>query len=141
MAATTAIALPRTQVAAQKRPVELRRDVTVWGSYTWGYADVGADIYAALGLVIGAAMGAAPLAFALAGLVYIMIGLAYTELASTYPVAGGGQYFTLRGLGDLWGFVVCCLWCGVFVEFCLTVWFWLGSDSLNCSGPYISGFV
>jgi len=105
MAATTAIALPRTQVAAQKRPVELRRDVTVWGSYTWGYADVGADIYAALGLVIGAAMGAAPLAFALAGLVYIMIGLAYTELASTYPVAGGGQYFTLRGLGDFWGFV------------------------------------
>ena len=44
-------------------------------------------------------------AFALAGIVYIMIGLAYTELASTYPVAGGGQYFTLRGLGDFWGFV------------------------------------
>ncbi len=84
---------------------ELRRDVTVWGSYTWGYADVGADIYAALGLVIAAAQGLAPMAFALAGLVYIMIGLAYTELASTYPVAGGGQYFTLRGLGDLWGFI------------------------------------
>ncbi len=84
---------------------ELRRDVTVWGSYTWGYADVGADIYAALGLVIAASQGLAPMAFALAGTVYIMIGLAYTELASTYPVAGGGQYFTLRGLGDFWGFV------------------------------------
>jgi APA family basic amino acid/polyamine antiporter len=35
--------------------LELRRDVTVWGSYMWGYADVGADIYAALGLVMGAA--------------------------------------------------------------------------------------
>lgn len=23
---------------------ELRRDVTIWGSSTWGYADVGADI-------------------------------------------------------------------------------------------------
>ena len=34
-----------------------------------------------------------------------MIGLAYTELAATYPVAGGGQYFALRGLGDFWGFV------------------------------------
>lgn len=85
--------------------VELRRDITVWGSYMWGYADVGADIYVALGLVIGASQGAAPLAFALAGLVYILIGLAYTELASTYPVAGGGHYFTLRGLGDFWGFV------------------------------------
>ncbi len=85
--------------------VELRRDVTVWGSYMWGYADVGADVFVALGLVFGAAQGATPLAFALAGLVYIMIGLAYTELASTYPVAGGGQYFTMRGLGDFWGFV------------------------------------
>ncbi len=71
----------------------------------WGYADVGADIYAALGLVIVAAQGGAVAAFAFAGLVYIMIGLAYTELASAYPVAGGGQYFTLRGLGDFWGFL------------------------------------
>jgi APA family basic amino acid/polyamine antiporter len=71
----------------------------------WGYADVGADIYTALGLVIAAAQGAASLAFACAGLVYIMIGLAYTELASAYPVAGGGQYYALRGLGDFWGYI------------------------------------
>ncbi len=97
---------PRTPVTtAETKNVELRRDVSVWGSYTWGYADVGADIYAALGLVIAAAQGLAPAAFVFAGLVYIMIGLAYTELASTYPVAGGGHYFTLRGLGDFWGFV------------------------------------
>ena len=83
----------------------LRRDVTVWGSFMWGYADVGADIYAALGLVIAATQGGAVAAFALAGIVYIMIGLAYTELAAAYPVAGGGQYFALRGLGDFWGFV------------------------------------
>jgi len=83
----------------------LRRDVTVWGSYMWGYADVGADIYAALGLVIAATQGGAVAAFALAGIVYIMIGLAYTELAAAYPVAGGGQYFSLRGLGDFSGFV------------------------------------
>jgi APA family basic amino acid/polyamine antiporter len=83
----------------------LRRDVSVWGSFMWGFADVGADIYAALGIVIAATMGAAPLAFATAGLVYIMIGLAYTELASAYPLAGGGQYFVSRGLGDVAGFV------------------------------------
>jgi len=83
----------------------LRRDVSVWGSFMWGFADVGADIYAALGIVIAATMGAAPLAFAAAGLVYVMIGLAYTELASTYPMAGGGQYFVSRGLGDFAGFV------------------------------------
>lgn len=85
--------------------LELRRDVTIWGSFMWGYADVGADVYVALGLVMAAAQGATGLAFALAGLVYIMIGLAYTELASAYPVAGGGPYFAVRGLGDFWGFV------------------------------------
>jgi len=84
---------------------ELRRDVTVWGSFMWGYADVGADVYVALGLVVAAAQGVANIAFAAAGMVYILIGLCYTELASAYPVAGGGHFFTLRGLGDFWGFV------------------------------------
>ena len=81
---------------------ELRRDVSVWGSYMWGYADVGADIYTALGIVTLAALGLTPLAFLLAGTVYALVGLCYAELASAYPVAGGGQYFTLRGLGDAW---------------------------------------
>ncbi len=85
--------------------VGLRREVTVWGSFTWGYADVGADVYVALGLVMAAAQGATPLAFLIAGIVYIMVGLAYTEMAAAYPSAGGGQYFVLRGLGDFWGLV------------------------------------
>lgn len=84
---------------------ELRRAVTTWGSYSWGYADVGADIYVALGLVVGAAMGAANIAFAFAGIVYVCIGLAYTELAAAYPVAGGGQFFVTRALGDFVGFI------------------------------------
>jgi len=95
----------KSPATAPIHPVELRREVTIWGSFTWGYADVGADVYVALGLVMAAAQGAAPLAFLAAGLVYIMIGFAYTELASAYPVAGGGQYYTLRGLGDIWGFI------------------------------------
>ncbi len=84
---------------------ELRRSVTPWGSYSWGYADVGADIFVALGLVIGVAGGASNVAFLFAGLVYVCVGLAYTELAAAYPVAGGGQYFVMRGLGDFLGFM------------------------------------
>lgn len=83
----------------------LRRAVGPWGSYTWGYADVGADIYVALGLVIATAEGLANVAFLIAGLIYVTIGLAYTELSSMYPLAGGGPLFVLRGLGDFWGFV------------------------------------
>ena len=83
----------------------LRRSVTPWGSFSWGYSDVGADIFVGLGLVLGAAAGGSSVAFLFAGIVYVCIGLAYTELASTYPVAGGGQYFVMRGLGDIFGFV------------------------------------
>jgi len=92
-------------VATPGATPQLRRDVSIWGSYMWGFADVGADTYVALGLVIAASRGGAALSFGLAGLVYIFIGMAYTELASAYPVAGGGQYFSLRGLGDFWGMV------------------------------------
>ena len=97
--------MPPASAPPAEEKEALRRDVTVWGSFMWGYADVGADIYTALGLVAAAAAGGLPVAFAVAGLIYVMVGLGYTELASTYPVAGGGQYFTLRGLGDIWGFV------------------------------------
>ena len=86
-------------------PPKLLRAVGPWGSYTWGYADVGADIYVALGLVLAAAEGLANVAFLFAGLIYVTVGLAYTELSAMYPLSGGGQLFVLRGLGDFWGFV------------------------------------
>ncbi|MCS6963723.1 MAG: hypothetical protein NZM16_06735, partial [Thermoflexus sp.] len=56
-----------TERTASAQHVGLRREVTVWGSFTWGYADVGADVYVALGLVMAAAQGATPLAFLIAG--------------------------------------------------------------------------
>jgi basic amino acid/polyamine antiporter, APA family len=54
---------------------------------------------------MAAAQGATNIAFLFAGLVYVMVGIAYTELAAAYPMAGGGQFYVLRGLGDLLGFV------------------------------------
>src|SRR3984893_9029076 len=115
----------------------LRRAVSTWGSYSWGYADVGADIYVALGLVVGAAMGAANIAFAFAGIVYVCIGLAYTELAAAYPVAGGGQFFVTRALGDFMGFVAG--W-AVLLDFTIDIslfaWFTIGY--LSVAVPWLS---
>ncbi len=96
---------PQTQHAGGESSHQLRRAVGPWGSFTWGYADVGADVYVALGLVMAAAQGATNVAFLFAGLIYVCVGLAYTELAAAYPFAGGGQFYVLRGLGDLAGFV------------------------------------
>ena len=106
---------------------DLRRSVTTWGSYAWGYADVGADIYVALGVVLGVAAGGANVAFAFAGLVYVCIGLAYTELSSAYPVAGGGQFFTMRALGDFVGFIAG--WAVLLdftIDIALFAWFTIG---------------
>ncbi|MCL4435163.1 MAG: APC family permease [Thaumarchaeota archaeon] len=84
---------------------QLKRVVGIWGSFSMGYADVGADIYIALGLVALFAGNASPIAFAVAAITYIATGLGYAELASTYPVAGGAQYYSLKAFGPLHGFL------------------------------------
>jgi APA family basic amino acid/polyamine antiporter len=126
-----------TTVVASKAP-ELRRSVTPWGSFSWGYSDVGADIFVGLGLVLAAAAGASNVAFLFAGLVYVCIGLAYTELAATYPVAGGGQYFVMRGLGDFFGFVAG--W-AVLLDFTIdvTLFAWTCVDYLSQLIPVFVG--
>ncbi|HEY1976488.1 MAG TPA: APC family permease [Candidatus Baltobacteraceae bacterium] len=124
-------------MASTPKP-ELRRSVTPWGSFSWGYSDVGADIFIGLGLVLGAAAGATNVAFLFAGIVYVCIGLAYTELAATYPVAGGGQYFVLRGLGDIFGFIAG--W-AVLLDFTIdiTLFAWTAIDYLGQLIPVLVG--
>jgi APA family basic amino acid/polyamine antiporter len=70
-----------------------------------GYADVGADIYVALGLVALYAAGAAPIAFAIASITYVCTAMAYSELASTYPYSGGAHVYAMKATNDFVGFV------------------------------------
>src|SRR3989442_11470418 len=70
-----------------------------------GYADVGADIYVVLGVIALFAGVVSPLAFAIAATTYVCTGLCYAELATAYPVAGGGQYYSLKAFGRIHGFV------------------------------------
>ncbi len=85
--------------------VTLVRSLGFWGSFSLGYADVGADIFLALGVVVLWAAGAAPLAFLIASILYACTGLSYAELASAYPVAGGGAIYSRKAFGDPAGFV------------------------------------
>lgn len=87
------------------RYVSLRREVGLFGSFSMGFADVGADIFVALGLVTLYAGGYAPIAFLVASICYITTGLVYAELSSLYPYAGGGASFCLRAGSDLLGFL------------------------------------
>lgn len=84
---------------------ELKREVGAWGSFSMGYADVGADIYLVLGIIVAFAGFLSPLALAIAAVVYVSTGLCYAELSSRYPVAGGGHFFSLKAFGPFHGFV------------------------------------
>src|SRR2546428_13654625 len=70
-----------------------------------GYADVGADVFIALGLVALYAGGRAPLAFLVAAITYVSTGLAYAELATTYPYAGGAPRYSMKDFNPLAGLV------------------------------------
>jgi APA family basic amino acid/polyamine antiporter len=89
----------------EKTQVSLIRTLGFWGSFGMGFADIGADIFLALGVVVAWAMGAAPLAFLVASILYACTGLSYTELASTYPIAGGGSVYARKAFGDIAGFI------------------------------------
>jgi len=83
----------------------LKREVKWFGSFAMGYADVGADIYIALGLVAFYAAGASPIAFAIASITYVCTALSYAELTSTYPYAGGAQVYAMKAFNDGVGFI------------------------------------
>ena len=85
--------------------VSLKRDIGWFGSFAMGYADVGADIYVALGLVAAYAAGWAPVAFIIASVTYIATGLAYAELATAYPYAGGAHVYAMKAFNDFAGFL------------------------------------
>jgi len=83
----------------------LKREIGVYGSFSMGYSDVGADIYVALGILALYAQAAAPIALLIAAVTYVTTGLTYAELASKYPVAGGGNFYATKAFGPLHGFI------------------------------------
>ena len=86
--------------------VTLKRDLGAFGSFSIGYADVGADIYIALGLVLLLGFGALlRLALAVAAIGYACTAFSYAELAPAIPVAGGSSSFTREAFGDFYSFL------------------------------------
>lgn len=78
----------------------LLRVVGVRAIYAIGYGDVGSSIYYALGVTALFAMGAAPLAIAAAGILFIFTVLTYAELSAAMPEAGGSSAFARRAFNS-----------------------------------------
>jgi APA family basic amino acid/polyamine antiporter len=83
----------------------LQRVVGVPGLFSTGYGNVGSSIYYALGVTTLYALGAAPLALAIAGLFFILTVLTYTEATVALPEAGGASSFARHGFNELVSFV------------------------------------
>ena len=73
------------------------KGIGFWGIVAIGVGGmVGGGIFAVLGLSVQLAQGAAPLAFAVGGLVTLLTAYSYTKLSVTYPDEGGTVVFLDR---------------------------------------------
>ncbi len=90
---------------AQPVDVAFSRDLGLFDASMIGIgAMVGAGIFVLTGIAAGEAGPSALLAFALNGVVTLLTAVAYAELASTYPEAGGGYSFIKKAFPGPVGF-------------------------------------
>jgi len=87
------------------KPFHLKRVLGIPGLFSAGYGDVGSSIYYALGIVAVVALGATPIALAVAGIIYIFNALTYAEGGAMIPEAGGSSSFARHAFNDLIGFI------------------------------------
>ena len=86
--------------------VTLSRDLSLFDITMVGIAGmIGAGIFALTGIASGIAGPAILLAFFLNGIIATMTGIAYAELGSAIPQAGGGYLWIKEAMGDYAGFI------------------------------------
>jgi len=100
--------------------------------FSIGFGDVGSSIYYALGVTTLYALGAVPLALALAGLVFICTVFTYAELSTTIPESGGSCSFAHHAYNDLVAFIAG--W-ALLLDYVVTI-----AISAYSIGPYLSNF-
>ncbi|WP_202318922.1 amino acid permease [Archaeoglobus neptunius] len=91
---------------AREVQVSLSRDLSFFDITMIGIAGmIGAGIFALTGIAAGIAGPAILLAFFLNGIIATLTGLAYAELGSAIPQAGGGYLWIKEAMGDYAGFM------------------------------------
>ncbi len=86
--------------------VSLSRDLSLFDITMIGIAGmIGAGIFALTGIAAGIAGPAILLAFLLNGIIATLTGLAYAELGSALPQAGGGYIWIKEAMGKFPGFM------------------------------------
>jgi len=123
---------PSARVAVLERGA-LHRVLNARLLFAIGYGDVGSSIYYALGVTTLYALGAAPLALALAGAVFFCTVLTYAELATAMPESGGSCSFARHAFNDLVSFIAG--W-ALLLDYIVTI-----AISAYSIGPYLSNLI
>ena len=105
---------------AERMPREaaLRRVHGTGALFSTAYGNVGSSIYYALGVVAAFALGLTPVAFAIAGFIFICTAATYAEATVMYPEAGGSSSFARHAFNELVSFIAA--W-GQMLNYVITV--------------------
>ena len=92
---------------AERHPREetLRRVHGTGALFAAAYGNVGSSIYYALGVTAAFALGLTPIAFIIAGIIFMFTAASYTEATVMYPEAGGSSSFARHAFNELASFV------------------------------------
>src|ERR671915_1072777 len=82
----------------------LERVLGVGALFSTAYGNVGSSIYYALGVVAVFALGMTPVVYLIAGLIFVMTAMTYTEATVNFPEAGGSSSFARRAFNELVSF-------------------------------------
>ena len=130
------------------RDESLARVHGVGALFSAAYGNVGSSIYYALGVTAAFALGLTPVAFVIAGLIFMATAATYAEATVMYPEAGGSASFArhafnelvsfIAGWGQMLNYIITVAISAFFVPHYLAVfWPWLG----NSPGDIIGGVV
>ncbi len=114
--------------------------------FSAAYGNVGSSIYYALGVTAAFALGLTPVAFVIAGLIFMATAATYAEATVMFPEAGGSASFARHAFNELvsffagWGqmlnYIITVAISAFFVPHYLAVfWPWLG----NSPGDILGG--
>src|SRR6266480_3516310 len=87
------------------RDESLSRVYGVGDLFSAAYGNVGSSIYYALGVTAAFALGLTPIAFVIAGLIFMFTAATYTEATVMYPEAGGSSSFARHAFNELVSFI------------------------------------
>ncbi|HEY3191722.1 MAG TPA: APC family permease, partial [Solirubrobacterales bacterium] len=121
------------------RDESLARVHGVGALFSAAYGNVGSSIYYALGVTAAFALGLTPVAFVIAGLIFMATAATYAEATVMYPEAGGSASFARKAFNELisffaaWGqmlnYIITVAISAFFVPHYLAVfWPWLGDS-------------